>query len=105
MWNANAVYLPAPHWTVRTSLRCENTHQATLAEFVETNIGAGPAFAAVLEDVEGEHRKAWDEFGGAVEVRHTGRPGWIHSAKAEWTRGAGHHAEERSTHQPGPPPL
>ncbi|MFM9091970.1 MAG: cytochrome c3 family protein [Verrucomicrobiota bacterium] len=77
------------------------THQETLAEFVETNIGAGPAFAAILEDVEGEHRKTWDEFGGAVEVRHTGRPGWIHSAKAEWIRGEGNHGEQRLLHHPG----
>jgi hypothetical protein len=98
---ANAVYLPAPHWSVRTSLRFENTHQSTLAEFVETNIGAGPAFAAILEDVEGEHRKTWDEFGGALEVRHTGRPGWIHSAKAEWIRGEGNHEEERMLHHTG----
>jgi len=47
----------------------------TDAESVETNISADPAFAAILEDVEGEHRKTWDEFGGAVKVRYTaGQP-------------------------------
>ncbi|MBI5691899.1 MAG: hypothetical protein HZC55_17600 [Verrucomicrobia bacterium] len=99
--NANAVYLPAKHWSVRGSLRFENSHQETIAEFVETNIGAGPAFAAILEDVEGEHKKSWDEWGEGLEVRYTGQPNVVYSAKAEWIQGQGDHEEERMIHHTG----
>jgi hypothetical protein len=34
-------------------------------------------------------------------VRHTGQPGWIHSAKAEWIRGEGNHEEQRLLHHTG----
>jgi hypothetical protein len=99
--NANAVYVPAKNWSVRGSLRFENTHQETVAEFEETNIGAAPAFAAVIEAVEGEHKKSWDEWGEAVEVRYTGQPNWTYSGKAEWIQGSGDHEEERLIHHTG----
>jgi hypothetical protein len=101
--NANALYVPTreKHWSILGSLRFENTHQETLAEFVETNIGAGPAFAAILEDVEGEHQKSWDEWGEAIEVRYTGQAKATYTAKAEWIQGQGDHEEERIIHHTG----
>lgn len=96
--NANAVYVPKKNWSVRTSLRFENLHQETMAEFIETNIGAAPAFAAIIEPVEGEHKKMWDEFAEAVEVRYTGTPDWTFAAKGEWVQGSGNLEEERVLH-------
>ncbi len=96
--NLNAVYLPAKHWSIRPSLRFENLHQETMAEFVETNIGAGPAFAAIIEEVEGEHKKKWNELAESVEVRYTGKADWVFSAEGEWVQGSGDHEEERILH-------
>lgn len=96
--NANLVYQPHKHWSIRPSVRFENMHQETMAEFIETNIGAGPAFAAIVEDGEGYHKKQWDEFSEAVEVRYTGKPDWTFSAKGEWVQGQGDHQEDRILH-------
>lgn len=93
--NLNAVYQPTEHWSVRPSVRFENLHQETLAEFIETNIGAGPAFAAVLEEIEGEHDKKWNELAGQVEVRFTGVPRWTFSGEVQHVKGSGTLEEER----------
>ena len=96
--NLNAVYVPKKNWSVRPSIRFENLHQETLSEFVETNIGAGPAFAAIVEEAEGEHKKKWDEFSEEVEVRYTGKPDWTFSAEGLWVQGSGNVEEERILH-------
>lgn len=96
--NLNAVYLPKKDWSVRPSIRFENMHQETMADFMETNIGAGPAFAAIVEEGEGVHHKKWDEFSEAIEVRYTGMPNWTYSAEALWVQGSGNFEEERILH-------
>ncbi len=96
--NLNAVYLPKKHWSVRPSIRFENLHQETVSEFMETNIGAGPAFAAIVEEVEGEQKKKWNEWSESVEVRYTGTPNWTYSATADWVQGSGNVEEERILH-------
>jgi hypothetical protein len=96
--NLNAVYVPRKDWSIRPSLRFENLHQETMSEFIETNIGGGPAFASIVEEVEGEQRKKWDEFAEALEVRYTGKPDWTFGAEGEWIQGRGDIAEERILH-------
>jgi hypothetical protein len=96
--NLNAVYVPRKNWSVRPSLRFENLHQEAISEFEETNIGAGPAFAAIIEGVEADHKKKWDEFAEALEVRYTGQPDWTFSGKGEWVQGNGTLEEERMLH-------
>ncbi len=99
--NLNAVYIPKKNWSIRPSIRFENLKQDTIAEFVETNFGGGPAFAAILEDVEGEHAKDWDEFTEAIDVRYTGLANWTFSGEAEWVQGSGTLEEERIIHHTG----
>jgi len=99
--NLNAVYTPKKHWTIRPSFRYENLHQETMAEFVETNFGTGAGTPAILEDVEGEHDKEWDEFAEAIEVRFTGKPNWVFSGEAEWIQGSGTLHEDRVIHHTG----
>ncbi len=96
--NLNAVYVPKKNWSVRPSLRFENRHQETMSEFVETNIGAGPAFGAIIEEVEGESKKDWNEIAGAVDVRFTGIKNWTFNGKGEWVNGSGEFEEERTLH-------
>jgi hypothetical protein len=96
--NLNAVYLPRKHWSVRPSIRFENLHQETMSEFLETNIGAGPAFAAIVEEVEGEQQKKWNEFAESLEVRYTGKPDWTFNIEGEWVQGDGNVEEERILH-------
>lgn len=96
--NLNAVYVPKKNWSVRPSVRFENLHQETIGEFEETNIGAGPAFAAIVEEAEGEHQKEWDEFAGALDIRYTGKPNWTFSAEGEWIHGSGNLEEQLVVH-------
>ncbi len=96
--NLNAVYVPQKHWSIRPSIRFENLHQETMAEFIETNVGAGPAFTAILEEGEGDHNKKWDEFAEALELRYTGKPDWTFSAEGEWIQGSGDLHEQRILH-------
>ena len=99
--NLNAVYIPKKNWSIRPSVRFENLHQETLAEFMETNIGAGPAFAAILEEIEADQEKEWDEFSEAIEIRYTGRPNWTFSGEVEFVQGTGNQEEERLIHHTG----
>ncbi|HEX2855312.1 MAG TPA: hypothetical protein VHO24_18900 [Opitutaceae bacterium] len=96
--NLNAVYFPRKNWSVRPSIRFENLHQETVSEFMETNIGAGPAFAAIVEEVEGEQKKKWNEFAESLELRYTGKPNWTFSTEGEWVQGSGNVDEERILH-------
>ncbi len=96
--NLNAVYIPKKHWSIRPSIRFENLHQETMSEFMETNIGGGPAFAAIVEEVEGEQKKKWNEFAEELEVRYTGKPNWTFSAEGQWIQGSGNTEEERILH-------
>jgi hypothetical protein len=96
--NLNAVYVPRKNWSVRPSIRFENLHQETMSEFMETNIGAGPAFAAIIEEGEGDHRKKWNEFSENLEIRYTGKPNWTFSGEALWLQGEGNVEEERILH-------
>jgi hypothetical protein len=96
--NLNAVYIPKKNWSVRPSIRFENLHQETMSEFIETNIDAGPAFNAIVEEVEGEQKKKWNEFAESLEVRYAGKPNWTFSGKGEWIQGSGDIEEERILH-------
>lgn len=96
--NLNLAYTPRKNWSVLPSLRFENLHQETLSEFIETNIGAGPAFAAIVEEVEGAQLKKWNEFAEALELRYTGMPDWTFGAEGEWIQGRGDLEEERTLH-------
>lgn len=94
--NLNAVYEPVKNWSIRPSIRYENVHQETTSEFIETNIGAGPAFAAVIDEAEAAQKKTYDEFTEAVEVRYTGKPNWTFSGQAQWIQGNGDLSEDRA---------
>lgn len=96
--NLNAVYVPVKNWSIRPSVRFENLHQETLSEFVETNIGAGPAFVAIIEEVEGEQKKEWDEFAQALDIRYTGKLNWTFNVEGSWIQGSGNMEEERMLH-------
>jgi hypothetical protein len=96
--NLNAVYLPFKHWSVRPSVRFENLHQKTLSEFVETNVGGGASLPAILEEVEGFHKKQWNEFAESLEIRYTGKPNWTFNFQGDWVQGEGNLEEERILH-------
>lgn len=97
--NLNAVYLPTKNWSIRPSIRFENLHQETQAEFFETNIGAGPTFAAIIEELESKHEKKWDEFAESLEFRYTGKPNWTFNFEGNWVQGNGNMEEdERDVH-------
>jgi hypothetical protein len=95
--NLNAVYTPKQHWTVRSSIRFENRHNESMAEFIETNI-VGSALVAEAHDMVSAHDKKWDEFAESIDVRFTGIPNWRFSARGDWVQGSGDLEEEFYDH-------
>lgn len=87
--NLNAVYVPQKHWAIQPSIRFENLHTETMTEFVETNVGASPAFVTAIDELEGESKREMDEFAEAIDIRYTGKKDWTFSAKAEWIQAQG----------------
>lgn len=96
--NLNAVYVPREHWSVRPSFRFENLRQRTVSDSMETNVGGGAARPATIEEVEGRHRKTWDEFSESLLVQYTGRRDWTFSVTGDWVQGSGDLEEERILH-------
>lgn len=94
--NLNAVYQPAEHLSIRPSLRYENQHQESAAEFFETNVGAGPSFVTAIEELESAAQKKFNEVTGNLEVRYTGKPNWTYTFNAEWLNGEGDLDEEET---------
>ena len=95
--NLNAVYLPAKNWSIRPSFRFENQHQETMSEFMETNIGGGAALPAIVEEVEADQKKKWDEFAQSLVFRYSGRD-WTFNIAGDWAQGEGTVEEERILH-------
>lgn len=101
--NLNAVYAPHKHVTITPSLRFENLHQESMAEYAETNVvaGTGGALVADIHDMVSANHKKWDDLTGEIESRYTGVPNWVFSAAAEWNRGSGTLGEEMENHHTG----
>ncbi len=90
--NLNVVYVPAKNWTIRPSVKFEDLRQDTISMFEETNVATN--LSPIVEEVDGEHSKSWDEFTEAIEVRYT-RNNWVLSAEGEWNQGMGEVQEDR----------
>jgi hypothetical protein len=87
VFNLNLVYLPAKNWNVRTAFRFEDMRVDNVSTFIESNIATN--LSAVLEEIEAESERKWDEFTESVEIKYTGMPNWTYNWRAEWTQGTG----------------
>ncbi len=92
--NLNFVYTPSKNWSIRPTIRFEDLRVDNVSEFVETQVGRGPAYPMAEEHFMGESNKDWQEVSGRLEVRYTGIPNWTHNLRGEWLSGNGTLMEE-----------
>lgn len=98
----SALYLPNAKWSITPSLRFERLDWNNMAEFEETNFGAGPALAPLNDEVEALSDKAWKNNTQSLEARYKGIPNWTFNLKGELTQSTGDLSEQRIV-EPGTP--
>ncbi|MBI2950162.1 MAG: hypothetical protein HYY23_21210 [Verrucomicrobia bacterium] len=87
--NFNLMLTPWSGWAIVPSLRVERQDQSGVAEFVETNVGAGPAFAAAAEDLLNLRERGFLDVSQSLEARYAGITNWTFYARAELLEGEG----------------
>ena len=90
----NAQFVPVKGWTAVAGLRAEKIKWDNIAEYVETNVGSGPAFTPSLEEAESESNKEWKDLTETVEVRYTGWDRATLSFRGEWMQSNGNLVED-----------
>lgn len=86
--NANAVYRPAKHWTIRPGVKYEHLRQTSGEDHVDTNF-AGGALNAVQNLVQSASRDSWNEITEDLEVRFSRWSNLALDARAQLNQGTG----------------
>lgn len=87
--NLNFMLTPWENFTIVPSLRAELQEQEGLATVQETNVGAPPALASVIESIENTRTRDFVDVSEGLEVRYTGITNWVLYARAELLEGDG----------------
>ncbi|MBL9194591.1 MAG: hypothetical protein JNJ82_19710 [Opitutaceae bacterium] len=96
----SALYRPSETVSIIPAARFEKIDWSNRLEFEETNIGAGPAFGAILDEVEADSNKEWKDSAQSIEVRYIGLKNWTLNAKIDYSRSDGD-LEELRVLEPG----
>lgn len=103
--NVSAMFMPVEHLTIVPSLRAEKQEQSGVAHFEETNVGAGPAFPAIIEGLENTRERGFTDVTGGLELRYTGITNWVLYTRGEWLQGEGDLSEREMALEDGVPPV
>ena len=87
--NLNLMITPWDGVTFVPSVRVEKQTQDGVAEFVETNVGAGPAFAELKDDIMNLRERGFLDVSEGLEARYAGLTNWTFYARGEWLQGDG----------------
>jgi hypothetical protein len=87
--NFNLMLTPWSGWAIVPSVRVEKQDLDGVAEFIETNVGAGPAFAASAADLLNMRERGFLDVSQSLEARYTGLTNWTFYALAELLEGEG----------------
>ncbi|MBI4659835.1 MAG: hypothetical protein HY735_13425 [Verrucomicrobia bacterium] len=87
--NFNLMLTPWDGVAFVPSVRVEKRDQDGFAEFVETNVGAGPAFASTQDELLNLRERGWLEVSEGLEARYSGLTNWTFYARGEWLQGDG----------------
>lgn len=96
----SALYRPTETVSIIPAARFEKIDWSNRLEFEESNVGAGPVFAAILDEVEAESNKEWKDAAQSVEVRYVGLKNWTLNAKIDNSKSDGD-LEELRVLEPG----
>ncbi len=91
--NINLMLTPWDDVTIVPSFRIENQDQGGIADFSETNFGAGPAFTPTVEDLTNTRDRSFTDVSEGLEFRYTGLTNWVLYTRGEWLEGDGNLAE------------
>jgi hypothetical protein len=91
--NLNLMATPWDHVTIVPALRVEKQDQSGLTRFVETAVGAGPAFVTAEDTLLNRRARSFVDVTGSLEARYTGWRNWVLYCRGEWLRGEGNLGE------------
>jgi hypothetical protein len=94
--NLNLMLTPWDHVTIVPSLRVEKQEQDGFAQFFESNVGGGPAFTSVTDELLNTRERGFVDVSESLEARYTGITNWVLYARGEWLQGDGD-MKERET--------
>ena len=87
--NINFMLMPWEDWTIVPAVRIESQEQEGIARFDETNVGAGPAFAPIIDPLINTRDRGILDVSESLEARYTGFTNWVLYARGEWLQGEG----------------
>jgi hypothetical protein len=91
----SALYSPTENVRVVPGFRFEKTEWDSMVVFEESNFGAAPLVAPILEEVEAASDKAWKTYSASLDVRYTGMKNLALNFNADWSNSEGELREER----------
>jgi hypothetical protein len=87
--NLNLMFNPWEDFTIVTSLRAERQDQSGVATFEETNVGAGPNFTSVSDELVNTRERGFTDVSEGLSLRYTGFTNWVLYTRGEWLQGEG----------------
>lgn len=87
--NLNLMFTPWDHVTIVPSIRAENQEQKGQTQFIETNVGAAPAFTSTGIDLINRRERGFTDVTEGLEIRYTGITNWVLYTRAELLQGQG----------------
>jgi len=97
----SAMLTPWDNVTIVPAIRIERQDQDGIASFLETDVGAGPAFAPLSADIENTRSRGFTDVSQALEVRYTRLTNWAFYVRGDWLEGEGNLQEREQEAQTG----
>lgn len=99
--NLNFMWTPLKDLAVVTGVRIEKQDFDTENDFLETNVGAGPAFASAAEELRINSDRGILDVSESIEARYAGITNVVVYARASWMQGQGDLSEVERVGVPG----
>jgi hypothetical protein len=87
--NLNLMLTPWPAVTIVPSVRIEKQDLQSIAEYMETNVGAAPTLRSTADEIQSSSERGLLDISEAVEIRYTGFTNWVLYASGLWIQGDG----------------
>ncbi len=92
--NINVMYMPTETLTIVPALKADKTSWDARASYIETAVGAAPAFTMAQDEMESESNKDLTSLTGTLDARYVGIKNWVLSFAGEWLTSDGTLSED-----------
>lgn len=82
--NLNLWWSPWKNFVILPSLRYEHNELNGISDYIETNVGAGPAFVLSEEPLRSQSNRSFENVTESIELRYTGWKNWAFYMRGEW---------------------